>query len=67
MSHYYFNAMLGSKILTYCTILNKIEQNKIKMTALFQVDKKWLKNSVRKQFLPKVAETLVETVSAKTV
>ena len=23
--------------------------------------KKWLKNSVRKQFLPKVAETLVET------
>jgi len=31
MSHYYFNAMLGSKILTYCTILNKIEQNKIKM------------------------------------
>jgi len=41
MSHYYFNAMLGSKILTYCTILNK--------------------NSVRKQFLPKVAETLVET------
>ena len=37
MSHYYFNAMLGSKILTYCTILNKIEQKKIKMTALFQV------------------------------
>jgi len=61
MSHYYFNAMLGSKILTYCTILNKIKQNKIKMTAFFQVDKKWLKNSVRKQFLPKVAETLVET------
>ena len=41
MSHYYFNAVLSSKILTYCTILNK--------------------NSVRKQFLPKVAETLVET------
>jgi len=62
MSHYYFNAMLGSKILTSCTILNKIEQNKIKMTALFQVFSKLIiKNSVRKQFLPKVAETLVGT------
>ena len=25
------------------------------------LDKKWLKNSVRRQFLPKVAESLVET------
>jgi len=29
------------------------------------LDKKWLKNSVRKQFLPKVAETLVESCSCQ--
>ena len=69
MSHYYFNAILSSKILTYCTMLNQVEQNKAKMSIVSVneyvwqqfLDKKWLKNFVRKQFLPKVAETLVET------
>ena len=73
MSHYYFNAILSSKILTYCTMLNQIEQNKTKMSIVSVneyvwqqfLDKKWLKNSVRKQFLPKVAETLVETYSGQ--
>jgi len=34
MSHYYFNAILSSKILTYCTMLNQIEQNKTKMSIV---------------------------------
>jgi len=55
MSHYYFNAMLGSKILTCCTILNKLEQNKIKMAQKCcqkTVSAKSGRNPGRNLFLP---------------